>query len=118
MSGAPRPNSALKDNNRIKSKVLGRDSVSLDREVVDLRYVEQLVDQEQLQALVYLLKYGEMKMMNGKRSMREIVDALETLMDQKGLAALADGFYLPDSLARPRRQEIFACFNRYRGLRF
>ncbi|MBS6642800.1 MAG: ABC-ATPase domain-containing protein [Clostridiaceae bacterium] len=114
----PRPNSALKDNNRIKSKVLGRDSVSLDREVVDLRYVEQLVDQEQLQALVYLLKYGEMKMMNGKRSMREIVDALETLMDQKGLAALADGFYLPDSLARPRRQEIFACFNRYRGLRF
>lgn len=114
----PRMNPALKNNTRIKSKVLGRDSVSLDREVVDLRYVEQLVDQEQLQALVYLLKYGEMKLMNGKRSLKEIVDALEDLMDQKGLEALSDMAYLPDSLARPRRQEIFACFNRYRGLYF
>lgn len=114
----PRINPALKNNTRIKSKVLGRDSVSLDREVVDLRYVEQLVDQEQLQALVYLLKYGEMKLMNGKRSLKEIVDALEDLMDQKGLEALSDMAYLPDSLARPRRQEIFACFNRYRGLYF
>lgn len=114
----PRINPALKNNTRIKSKVLGRDSVSLDRDVVDLRYVEQLVDQEQLQALVYLLKYGEMKLMNGKRSLKEIVDALEDLMDQKGLEALSDMAYLPDSLARPRRQEIFACFNRYRGLYF
>lgn len=114
----PRINPALKNNTRIKSKVLGRDSVSLDREVVDLRYVEQLVDQEQLQALVYLLKYGEMKLMNGKRSLKEIVDTLEDLMDQKGLEALSDMAYLPDSLARPRRQEIFACFNRYRGLYF
>ncbi|PNV59784.1 hypothetical protein C0033_22050 [Clostridium sp. chh4-2] len=114
----PRTNPALKNNTRIKSKVLGRDSVSLDREVVDLRYVEQLVDQEQLQTLVYLLKYGEMKLMNGKRSLKEIVDALEDLMDQKGLEALSDMAYLPDSLARPRRQEIFACFNRYRGLYF
>lgn len=114
----PRMNPTLKNNTRIKSKVLGWDSVSLDREVVDLRYVEQLVDQEQLQALVYLLKYGEMKLMNGKRSLKEIVDALEDLMDQKGLEALSDMAYLPDSLARPRRQEIFACFNRYRGLYF
>ena len=38
-------------------------------------------------------------------------------MDQKGLAGLSSGGYLPTDLAMPRRQEIFACFNRYRGLK-
>lgn len=114
----PHQNPALKNDGRIKLKVLGRDSIQMDREVVDLRYVEQLVDQEQLQTLAYLLRYAQTKMMDGKKSMTQIVDLLETMMDQKGLPSLSDSSYLPDSLARPRRQEIFACFNRYRGMRF
>ena len=47
-------------------KVMGRDSLMIDREVVDLRYVEQLVDTEQLGALGYLLKYGGSHLIDGK----------------------------------------------------
>ena len=44
-------------------------------------------------------------------------DLLEKQMDEKGLASLlAPG--RPSDLARPRRQEIFACLNRCRELRF
>lgn len=47
----------------------------------------------------------------------QVVDLLEKQMDEKGLASLlAPG--RPGNLARPRRQEIFACLNRCRELRF
>ena len=42
-----------------------------------------------------------------------LVDQLEALLDTKGLAAICDSSYVPVGLSRPRRQEIFACFNRY-----
>lgn len=38
-------------------KTMGRDSISINREVIDVRYVEQLMDTEQLAALGYMLKY-------------------------------------------------------------
>ena len=44
-----------------------------------------------------------------------VVDALEAVLDQQGLTALCGSAAVP-FLARPRRQEIFACFNRFRGL--
>lgn len=66
--------------------------------------------------LGYLLAYAEKNMFNGKDSMQEIVDKLMILMEQKGLASIVPGDYLPSGLALPRRQEIFACFNRYRSM--
>ena len=39
-------------------------------------------------------------------------------MDQKGLEALCPGRDSVPFLARPRQQEILACLNRWRGLRF
>ena len=32
-------------------------------------------------------------------------------------AEICESSYLPTGLALPRKQEIFACFNRYRGIR-
>ena len=45
-----------------------------------------------------------------------LVDELEAVLDQQGLEGLCEGRAGVPFLARPRRQEIFACFNRYRGL--
>ena len=42
---------------------------------------------------------------------------LMKLMEHKGLASVVPGDYLPSGLALPRRQEIFACFNRYRAMK-
>lgn len=95
---------------RMKIKTMGLDSISIDRENIDLRLVEQLVDTEQLNALGQLIKYAHLHFVNGKRSISEVVDLLEKTINEKGLSAITQ-----KPAARPRRQEIFACINRYRG---
>lgn len=102
---------------RVKLKTLGRDGVSMNHETIDLRYVEQLCDSEQTAALGYCLLYAQKHLLDSKRTLRQVVEALEELMDRKGLAALCEGRPGAAFLARPRRQEIFACFDRYRGLK-
>ncbi len=111
-----RPERAFKEDSRMKLKTMGRDGISINRENIDVRYVEQLADSEQLSALAYLLKYAEGHIFDGRRTLRESVDELERLLEKKGLAAVCEGSYLPCGLAMPRRQEIFACINRYRKL--
>lgn len=104
-------------HDRMKIKGMGKEAVSLNKETVNLHYVEQIADAEQTMALGYLLAYAENSLFNGKETVREIVDRLTELVGKKGLAAVVPGDYLPSGLAMPRRQEIFACFNRYRGLK-
>lgn len=107
----------LGKDNRSKIKTNGRDSVSINKEIIDLRYVEQLVDSEQLMTLGYLMAYAKAHFIDGKRSLTEIVSLLEKILHEKGIACICESSHLPAGLAMPRRQEIFACFNRYRGLK-
>ncbi len=102
---------------RTKIKVNGRDSISINRETIDLRYVEQLVDSEQLAALGYLLSYAGKHLTDGRRTLTQVIDALEDILSRRGLAAICESNVPPAGLALPRRQEIFACFNRCRGLK-
>lgn len=104
-------------SDRIKVKGMGKEGVSLDKETIRLHYVEQLADPEQAVALGYLLAYAEQNMFDGKSTMQEIINRLMCLIEKDGLAAIIPGGYLPSGLALPRKQEIFACFNRWRGLR-
>ena len=112
----PRPNGALKKDDRLKLKALGTSELSLNHDTVELRYLEQLRDSEQTMALAYLLKYLELSLMDGRRSMTELADFLEKQLDEKGLESLFPARDVRASLARPRRQEILACVNRYRKL--
>lgn len=113
------PHSRTADPDRqAKIKVNGKDSVSIDKALIDLRYTEQLVDSQQLMALGYMLDYARRHFMDGQTTLTDIVSRLETLISQKGLACICEGSYLPAGLAMPRRQEIFACFNRCRELNF
>lgn len=113
----PKPSSEFQKGDRIKLKSLGRDGVSLNRETIDLRYLEQLSDAEQAAALGYCVLYAQRHLLDGRKNLRTIVDELETLITQKGLAALCESRGSVPFLARPRRQEMFACLNRYRGLK-
>lgn len=103
---------------RFKMKVLGRDSLQFDRDVVELRFVEQIADTEQIAALGYLLKYAGTHLIDGRKNVIQIVDLLEKKVASDGLASLAEDGYLPVNLCLPRRQEIFACLNRCRSLMF
>lgn len=107
----------FKSNDRIKMKTLGMDSVMLNHDTIELRYVEQLADSEQLYALGCLVKYAQLQVFDGKKTLTEVVDILDQLLQEKGLAAVCGSSYVPSGLAMPRRQEIFACLNRYRGLK-
>lgn len=60
----------------MKLKTLGRDGISINHEIVDLRNVEQLCDSEQTAALGYCLLYAQKHLMDGKRTLSQIVDAL------------------------------------------
>lgn len=106
----------FKKNDRIKLKTQGRDSVLINKETIDLRYVEQLADSEQLSALGILVKYAQLHIFDGKKTLSEAVEELCRMLDKKGLPAVCEGSYVPCGYAVPRKQEIFACLNRYRSL--
>lgn len=111
----PKKNPVLKDS-RMRVKGLGLDGVELEKERIDLRLVEQIVDGEQAAALGWMLKYAEQHLFDGKRTLQEIISFLMGLVSEGGLEKLSETGDIPSGLAMPRPQEVFACFNRYRGL--
>ncbi|GHU44103.1 ATPase [Clostridia bacterium] len=116
----PKPHRDFSDPKRdlVKIKVMGTDGFLINKNTTDVRCLEQLADAEQVAGLAYLLAYAAKHFMDGKRTLTEIVDLLEKQIETKGLASLSTGSYLSDNLCRPRRQEIFAGFNRCRTLTF
>lgn len=99
---------------RLKTKVHGKDGFSLGKTEVDLRYVEQLIDSEQTASLALLLKYACEHLIDGKRTLPEIITYLDTQLKSQGLSFFSEGSYIPCGYAMPRIQEIYSCFNRYR----
>ena len=113
----PAPDMALRKEDRLKMKAMGTSELSIARESVELRYLEQLKDQEQSMALACVLKYAQLKMMDGRKSLCQIGDLLEEQLDRSGLESLFERGDVSAQLARPRKQEIMACINRYRRLK-
>lgn len=113
----PRPDKAFRGNDRIKMKTMGKESVMINRDTIDLRYLEQIADNEQVAALGYCVRYVQKHLIDGKKNLIQIVDELEEVMQNKSLAELCESTSSVSCMAVPRRQEIFACFDRYRALR-
>jgi hypothetical protein len=98
----------------VKSR--GLDEVVFGSEEIDLSLVEQLVDRSQTRAIaVILVKLLRSRLLDGQRSMRELMEALDEELASGGLEALT-GTQFGDR-ALPRRYEIAAAINRLRGLR-
>lgn len=113
----PQPSPAFKGNDRIKMKTLSREGVMINKETIDLRYVEQIADSEQVTSLGYCMRYAQKHILNGRKDLRQVVEELEQVMEKGTLSALCESSSSVSCMAMPRKQEIFACFNRYRGLR-
>lgn len=112
----PKPDPVIQKEDRVKLKAMGTSELMLSRECVELRYLEQLKDQEQTLALAYLLRYVEKKLFDGKKSLEEIGMLLEKQLREQGMESMFERGETIASLARPRKQEIMACVNRYRRL--
>lgn len=112
---APRRDGTFASDGRAKIKTMGLDGFSIDRETVDMRYVEQLTDPEQLTALAHMIKYMKLHSFDGKRTVREAVEKLYGEIGVRGYASFC-GADIPGNLAMPRKQELFAALNRCREL--
>lgn len=102
----------VKESGRAKVRSRGTDTVSIDRQEVDMRLVEQLCDSEQLSAIGQLLRLANRKYIDGRRTAEEVADLLEEDLNERGLDEVVSG-----SCARPRRQEILAALNRQRYMK-
>lgn len=101
---------------QVKIKQSGKDSFSIGRENVDLRYVEQILDPEQTTTLAYCLKALAEQMETRGVDVGKAVDSLFKQIQEKGASSLCKGTYLPVSFAQVRKLDIYACLNRYRGI--
>lgn len=100
---------------RIKVKVYGKDSLQIGKSPVDLRFVEQLIDAEQTNALAQMLRYCVEHQLLERYTVRDTVSMLLKEIQKGGLAAVGDSSYAACGLSMPRIQEIYACINRYRN---
>ena len=114
----PARGQAGEKHGQVKIKQFGKDSFSIGHETVDLKYVEQISDSEQTTALSYVLKTVlERLEERPNQDIEYLTESIWKEIRQKGLKCLVHGSYLPVSMAEVRRQEIYACINRYRGYR-
>lgn len=101
---------------RLKVRSDQTDGFSLNHEEIELRYIEQLVDSEQTEALAWCLIHLLTQEFDGVRTLPEAIDLLWEKLQKEGLSSLISGSTVPE-MAMPRRQEIFETVNRYRGLK-
>ena len=109
------PNKSFCDD-RTKIRVNDVGSVSVNKNTIDMRAVEQLVDSEQLRTLGYICKYVHEKMFNGRITLQEAVERISSEFEKIGFVTVC-GKSVPCDLAMPRKQEIFACLNRCRNVK-
>ncbi|MBU3190207.1 ABC-ATPase domain-containing protein [Clostridium bowmanii] len=101
----------------IKIKTIGIDTININKEDINLRGVEQIVDNEQLNAIGSIMKWAESNIMNKDLGFETMVDNIICEIDKNGLISLDKSKGGSGSLAMPRKQEIMAAYNRYRNLK-
>ena len=100
----------------IKIKTLGKDGLSINRENIDLKSVEQIVDSEQINTIGMTIKFIEDKYSGKDLTVEKIVDEIEKNLT-KNLIGIDNTKGGNGSLAMPRKQEILCAINRLRTLK-
>lgn len=100
----------------IKTKTLGKDGLSINRENIDLRAVEQIVDTEQLNTIGSIMKYVENNLMGKNLTLIEITNKVINEINNNliNIDNTKGGY---GSLATVRKQELISAYNRFRKLK-
>ncbi|NSW90321.1 MAG: ABC-ATPase domain-containing protein [Firmicutes bacterium] len=99
----------------IKSK--GLHTVLYNKTAIDLSNIEQLVDTSQTNCIAVMLMYLIEKILDDRLTLAEALDKLYKVIEQKGLDEISPYTGHPGNLALPRKLELGAAINRYRGLK-
>ena len=96
-------------------RVHGWDTLSLDRTEIDLRYLEQIVDETQTAALGYILQYILEHLADGRKNAAVLAREASGKLQKDGLISMIPKNYGAGAPACVREQEILAGLARYRG---
>ena len=121
---------ARRGRSDVKLSSRGCEEILFGQTEIDLRGLEQLLDPSQTRAIAFAMHLAAKEWMGQGRTLSEVLDHLEALIDEAGLDVLdpfqprsaeaggqeARSAKHPGALARPRRFEIAAAINRMRSL--
>ena len=99
-----------------KAKVHGWDTISLDKMEIDLRYMEQIVDESQTAALAYIMQYVLERLADGKKNAVDLAEEVSRKLEKEGILSVTPKNYGAGPASMVRRQEILSCLGRYRLL--
>ena len=100
----------------MKVKTTETDTILFNKEAIDVRYLEQMVDRGQTVGIAYLLKYAMEHFVDNEKSMTEIVDEIYKSIEKCGYSSLVPKGYSAGFAVLPRKQEVMAAWNRFRKL--
>ncbi|WP_217586083.1 ABC-ATPase domain-containing protein [Lentibacillus saliphilus] len=104
-----------KKGKRSKTQAKGLTTIVMGQSNISFDHTEQLVDPSQTRMIAEIIQFLDRTNGLGDRSLTELLDLIDTQIDEKGLASFTtyrDAH--PGDLARPRRYEIAAVLNRMR----
>lgn len=100
----------------VKIKAMGVSSISINKENIDLRAVEQIVDTEQLNSIGAIMEWSEDNMMKKSLPFEAMIEEVYSEINKNGLISIDKIYGGSGSLAMPRKQEVMATYNRCRKL--
>ena len=100
---------------RVRLKVRGEDGIRFGDQDIDLGAVDQLVSWSQTRAVSEALLLASRRVVDGRRTLAQVVDQVMAILEEEGLDALGHGH--DGDLSRFRRHEFSAALNRLRSLR-
>ena len=114
----PLPQSLSLDGRNKKVKSRGLDTIQYGHTNLELDFMEQLVDVNQTRAIGDIIQYAMGKYIDGRTSLREIVESIKKDIEEKGLDIISPytGVH-PGDYAEPRSMEIGGAINRLRILK-
>lgn len=99
---------------RLKIKCSGKDGYSLGYNNVNLRFVEQIVDNEQVEMLAEINRLVIENFENRDAALSDIIKFIINKISSQGFGCVSSSKYIRRNLALPRIQEIYASLNRFR----
>lgn len=103
---------------RSKTKVTGPGLIQMDKSIVDVSDVEQIIEAGQLEAVAWLLRGVVEEMANARVPLRDLLATLDRRLNSETLDTVVKfgAHAYPAHLARPRMVDVAAAVNRYRAL--
>lgn len=114
----PLPQSLSLAGTKKKVKSRGVDTIQYGHTNLILDDLEQLVDENQTKAIADIIQYAIKKYIDGKATLKEIVEKIEMDIEKNGLDIISPFYGMhPGDYAKPRPMEIAGAINRLRILK-